>query len=202
LKDLIIYRFPVIQKNNFNRLSGMVSLRPFRKGTSKYNKAGNILKPTLGDLTMNIIKKTSMVIALLGIFIAFGSFGIEAFAQDSGSRRQGPPPEAYTACEGKSAGSTAEFESPEGDTVTGTCEQDGDRLVLRPDRSKGNSGGRRHSPPPEAYTACEGNSAGDTAEFESPSGETVTGTCEEDGDRLVLRPDNPPGKGRRNNTDG
>ena len=26
----------------------------------------------------------------------------------------------------------------------------------------------------------------------SPHGDAVTGTCEEEGDRLVLRPDNPP----------
>ena len=82
---------------------------------------------------MNIIKKTSIVITLLGIFIAFSSLGNQASAQRTGRRHQGPPPEAYTACEGKSAGDTAEFESPHGDTVTGTCEEQGDRLVLRPD---------------------------------------------------------------------
>jgi len=48
-----------------------------------------------------------------------------------------------------------------------------------------------HGPPPEAYTACEGKNAGDTAQFVSPRGETVTGTCEKEGDRLVLRPDHP-----------
>lgn len=54
--------------------------------------------------------------------------------------------------------------------------------------------GRHNGPPPEAYTACENKNAGDTAEFVSPHGDTVTGTCEQQGDRLVLRPDNPPGK--------
>ncbi len=56
-----------------------------------------------------------------------------------------PPLEAYSACEGKNAGDTAEFVSPRGDTVTGTCEQerDGDQLFLRPDHPpKGDSGGR------------------------------------------------------------
>ena len=54
--------------------------------------------------------------------------------------------------------------------------------------------GRRghHGPPPEAYAACEGQEAGDRAEFVSPRGDTVTGTCVLQGDRLVLRPDNPP----------
>ncbi len=82
---------------------------------------------------MNNPKKTSIVIALLGIFIAFSSFGNETFAQQSGRRHHGPPPEAYTACEDKSEGDTAEFVSPRGDTVTGTCELEGDRLVLRPE---------------------------------------------------------------------
>lgn len=69
-------------------------------------------------------------------------------------------------------------------------------------------GGRRghQGPPPEAYTACEGKSVGDEATFVSPQGDTVTGTCEEEGDRLVLRPDNPPPRrgdenGRMENTD-
>jgi len=60
---------------------------------------------------------------------------------------------------------------------------------------------RRHRrPPPEAYSACEGKNAGDKAEFVSPRGDTVTGTCEQEGDQLVLRPDHPPkGRGGRQN---
>ena len=93
---------------------------------------------------MTITKKTSIVIALLAAFIAFGSFGNGVLAQQQGRRHQGPPPEAYTACEGKSEGDTAEFVSPRGDTVTGTCEMERDRLVLRPenppdDRPKDNN---------------------------------------------------------------
>jgi hypothetical protein len=82
---------------------------------------------------MTITKKKPIVIALLAIIIAFSSYENDASAQGPGRRPQGPPPEAYSACEGKSAGDTAEFVSPHGDTVTGTCEQEGDRLVLRPD---------------------------------------------------------------------
>lgn len=82
---------------------------------------------------MTIAKKTFIGIVLLGIFIAFSSFGNETIAQQSGRRHQGPPPEAYTACEDKSEGDEAEFVSPHGDSVTGTCELEGDRLVLRPD---------------------------------------------------------------------
>lgn len=152
---------------------------------------------------MNIVKKTSIVITLFVIFIAVIAFGKDASSQETGRRQHGPPPEAFTACEGKSAGDVAEFVSPHGDTVMGTCEQQDDRLVLRPDNSRRNSAGnnrssqnagrRQHGPPPEAYAACEGKILGDTAEFVSPRGDTVTGTCKQQDNRLVLRPDNPPG---------
>ncbi|WP_462324934.1 hypothetical protein [Desulfoplanes sp.] len=59
----------------------------------------------------------------------------------------------------------------------------------------GRSGGCRHGgPPPEAYTACEDKSEGDEASFESPRGDTVEGICvkDRDGERLVLKPNNPP----------
>ena len=74
--------------------------------------------------------------------------------------------------------------------------------VFAADDDQQQSRGRRQGPPPEAYSACEGKSAGDSAEFVSPHGDTVTGVCEMVGDRLVLRPDNPPpdgGRGGRNN---
>ena len=81
---------------------------------------------------------------LLGIFITGNALGNDTPSQRSGRRHNGPPPEAYTVCEGKSAGDTAEFVSPFGDKVTGTCVQDrnSDRLVLRPDNPpvRGESG--------------------------------------------------------------
>lgn len=110
--------------------------------------------------------------------------------QDKSARRQGPPPEAYTACEGKSAGDSAVFVNPRGETFTGTCEQENDRLVLRPDNRpvKRNDEAKQQGPPPEAYLACEGKNIGDEAQFVSPRGETMVGTCEQEGDKLVLRP--------------
>jgi len=113
--------------------------------------------------------------------------------QGKDNRHQGPPPEAYAACIGKKAGDAAKFVDPHGETITGTCELEGDQLVLRPDRSKGHSGSQRQGPPPEAYSACVGKKAGDPANFVNPQGETVTGTCEMEGDKLVLRPDHPKG---------
>ena len=83
--------------------------------------------------TMKII----IAVVLFG-FCATTAFGADNDQQQTRRRHQGPPPEAYAACKGKSAGDTAEFVSPHGDTVTGVCELEGDRLVLRPD-----------NPPPE-----------------------------------------------------
>jgi hypothetical protein len=89
---------------------------------------------------MNTFRKMTLILAFLALF------AIPAFGQDSSEREgrrghQGPPPEAYTACEGKSVGDEAEFVSPQGDTVTGTCEEEGDRLVLRPDNPPPRRGG-------------------------------------------------------------
>jgi len=137
---------------------------------------------------MNMARKVSVALVLMGI-CASNALGNDASSQENRGRRQGPPAEAYTACEGKKAGDAAQFLSPRGETVTGTCAQEGERFVLRPDRSKDDSSGKRHGPPPEAYTACEGKRAGDVARFVSPRGETVTGICVPEGERVVLRPD-------------
>ena len=88
--------------------------------------------------------KVSIVSILLAIFTLTNAFGGDSSLQESGGRHHGPPPEAYDACEGKSAGDMAEFVSPHGDTVTGICVQEGDRLVLRTDRPpRRNSDGRK-----------------------------------------------------------
>ena len=86
--------------------------------------------------------KVSLVFVLLTIGASTDAFGGEAFSQETGRRRHGPPPEAYTACEGKSAGDAAQFVNRRGKTVTGTCVQEGDRLVLRPDCTRRGSGGK------------------------------------------------------------
>ncbi len=105
----------------------------------------------------------------------------------------GPPPEAYKACEGKTAGSRSEFVSPRGDTIAGVCQHDGNgRIVLRPDHPPGGQVNGHRGPPPEAYLACQGKTVGNVAQFAGPNGETIQGTCETDGESLVLRPYHPP----------
>jgi len=90
---------------------------------------------------MNATRKISIVFVLLAIY-ATNAIGNDASPQEKGGRRHGPPPEAYTACEGKKAGDTAKFVNPRGEAVTGTCQQEGDRLALRPDRTRENSSGK------------------------------------------------------------
>ena len=140
------------------------------------------------------LDKISIIFVLLAICIITHVFVSDVFSQERVIRRHGPPPEAYGACEGKSVGDEAEFVNPRGETVTGTCEEEGEQLVLRPDNPKGRFDGRRHGPPPETYEACEGKSVGDEAEFVNRRGETVTGTCEQRGERLILLPDNFKGR--------
>ncbi len=138
-------------------------------------------------------KTIILLCAAINIFFSGIALSVEIDQtknQQSNTRQQSPPPEAYAACESKSAGDAAEFISPRGETLTGICEQEGDRLVLRPDNQpiKRNGRGKHQGPPPEAYSACESKNVGDEAQFVSPRGETMIGTCEEEGDKLVLRP--------------
>lgn len=80
---------------------------------------------------MNITKQVSIVL-VFAILAAVTAYANGPSKSDRGERR-GPPPEAYSACEDKSEGEAAEFVSPRGDTITGTCEDVDGELVLRPD---------------------------------------------------------------------
>ena len=93
---------------------------------------------------MKTMKKVAIAI-LFSVLCAVSAFGSDTERERPRGGHQGPPPEAYTACEGKSDGDTAEFVSPRGDTVTGTCEMDGDRLVLRPDNPRPGGRGMKRS---------------------------------------------------------
>jgi len=110
--------------------------------------------------------------------------------QAKGERR-GPPPEAFTVCEGKSSGDTAQLETRNGKTLAGICEELGGmnagKLVLRPNR-KGQDGKRR-TPPQEAFAACTDKDEGDTSQFENRKGKILKGTCENANGQLVLRPE-------------
>lgn len=51
---------------------------------------------------------------------------------------------------------------------------------------------RRHGPPPEFVTACEGKQVGEAVVIETPHGDTIDATCQQRGDQLVAHPINPP----------
>ncbi len=78
------------------------------------------------------MKTTTLFLCLL--FLAGGSaFGNQTDpGGNSRNERRGPPPEAYQACQGKSAGSVSQFVDSRGETLKGTCEDENGRMVLRP----------------------------------------------------------------------
>ncbi len=49
-----------------------------------------------------------------------------------GERPNGPPPEAFTACEGKKAGDAVIVTTPRGDEIKAVCEIMDSRLVAKP----------------------------------------------------------------------
>jgi len=51
-----------------------------------------------------------------------------------GNQQLKVPEAAYRACEGKRAGDEVQLTVPQGLTISGTCEQDGDRLFFQPNR--------------------------------------------------------------------
>jgi hypothetical protein len=115
-------------------------------------------------------------------------WSVNAFAQPQNSISK-PPLEAYTACEGKQPDEKSSFVTETGNTISGQCKQQQDgRLILIPDHLRQVS-----RIPPAAYQECIGKKIGDAAQVTIPTGETVSGTCQSDGDRLYLRPDSPPG---------
>ena len=96
---------------------------------------------------MNYLQKTQIIFTELG-FCSSTAIAANTDQNQNRGRHQGPPPEAYTACEGKAIGDTAQFVNPGSKEVYGTCEQEGSgrgsgggsksgsKLVLRPDRSR------------------------------------------------------------------
>jgi hypothetical protein len=52
---------------------------------------------------------------------------------------------------------------------------------------------RHHQgPPPEFLEACRDLEVGDAVTLETPGGEQIEATCEQEGDQLIARPVTPP----------
>lgn len=137
------------------------------------------------------MNKAAPILSLMAALLLSSPSGYANNNEQAKGERRGPPPEAFTACEGKASGDTAQLETRNGKTLAGVCEELGGmnagKLVLRPNR-EGQSGKRR-SPPPEAYTACEGKREGASSQFENRKGNVLKGTCEDANGQLILRPE-------------
>jgi hypothetical protein len=74
-----------------------------------------------------------------------------------------------------------------------------DIVVAQADGTDAPRGRRHHGPPPEAISACDGLSDGDTCSFTSRRGDEIEGTCgtTRGGDFACMPEGGPPGKGRR-----
>ena len=58
--------------------------------------------------------------------------GVNAGSEQQTGEHRGPPPEAYTACEGKTAGTAASFTNHKGELINGACQADHEgKLVVR-----------------------------------------------------------------------
>ncbi|MCI5138442.1 MAG: hypothetical protein D3922_08500 [Candidatus Electrothrix sp. AR1] len=128
-------------------------------------------------------KKTAILTLTLAT-----TWSVNALAQPQNSISK-PPLEAYTACEGKQPDEQSSFVTQAGNTISGQCKQQQDgRLILIPELLREGS-----KIPPAAHENCIGKKIGDPVQFTTPTGKTISGTCQSEGDQLYLRPDSPPG---------
>jgi len=122
-----------------------------------------------------------MAAVTLGVLVFITTAGWAFGQPPGGGHHQGPPPEAFKACEGKSPGDAVETQTPHGQTISGTCrEMEDGQLAAVP---QGGPQGRLPGPPPEAFKICEGKKSGDTVQIQTPRGDAITATC-----RLVAVP--------------
>ncbi len=86
------------------------------------------------------IKEVILVMALLSL-VPMTALAGNNNGQDG--RRQGPPPEAIEACEGKQAGDSVEFTGRRGETLKATCEERDGQLVAVPENMPRGGGPRQ-----------------------------------------------------------
>ena len=155
---------------------------------------------------------TKTMIGLLASLLLLLNSGT-LFAQQGsqqGGQRGGPPQEAIDACDGKSDGDTVEFETRDGQTISGVCRERNGETVAVPENGQQGQGrsqnggqqdsqmsnqgssqrGGQNGPPQEAIDACSGKSDGASVSFETPRGDSVSGTCKEMQGQMVAVPEN------------
>lgn len=75
-------------------------------------------------------QKAALLMAIMMILLPIT--GCATSEGPGNSRRQGPPPEAVSACEGKQAGDSVEFTGRRGETVQATCKEMNGQLAAVP----------------------------------------------------------------------
>lgn len=86
------------------------------------------------------MKRTGMKMMALIAFAAL--VPVSGWGYGGSGRKQGPPSEAVSACEGKKAGESAEFTNRRGEKVRGICTEVDGRLVARKEGGNKTRGGK------------------------------------------------------------
>lgn len=112
--------------------------------------------------------------------------GVAVLAGSAAASPPTPPPEAFTACEGKARGDACTVQLRDR-AINGVCDAPPgeSRLACRPDGPP--------PPPPEAFTACDGKARGDACSVQIHD-HTMNGVCDAPPgeSRLACRPSGPP----------
>ncbi len=131
------------------------------------------------------MKRAHHLRTLGGLALAAG-LGVLAIASAAGAHPPSPPPEAFTACDGKASGDACSVQIHD-HTIAGTCDTPPgeSRLACRPNGPP--------PPPPEAFAACDGKASGDACSVQIHE-HTIAGTCDAPPgeSRLACRPNGPP----------
>lgn len=87
--------------------------------------------------TQNFVKGIAviMILGLLSVVTACANSSREGGGRGG---QQGPPPEAFTACEGKAEGDSVTFKGMRGETLKATCALINDELVAVPEGHRRN----------------------------------------------------------------
>jgi hypothetical protein len=77
--------------------------------------------------------KSLKAITILSMLVAIPVSGCAEDSSRGRDRKQGPPPEAIQACEGKQEGDIVSFTGGRGESVKATCQTVEDQLVAVPE---------------------------------------------------------------------
>lgn len=97
---------------------------------------------------MNIYRIIGMMLVSLWMGISLAEDGAQPSSKPPAGQGHGPPPHAYTDCQGKRAGDVVQHQTRE-ESVSATCEDSPQGLVARPVRGGGAGDKGSGGPPPK-----------------------------------------------------